>query len=167
MSGSGDLMVFEKHLYFSTFFCFSNSVFIKQLWLHLHICKYSYQHITYLTARAVRNAKTSPNTDKTKNCARPYLTRSGHPSGSRKRRDLKLFVLATVLHDTWRAIRAAGQAIQSWSIYCSGSPLSIFGRFISFFFVFWFLGNFFLLVSHFHLQHMRSSLIHRNYILIF
>lgn len=87
--------------------------------------------------------------------------------GSRKRRDLKLFVLATVLHDTWRAIRAAGQAIQSRSIYCSGSPLSIFGCFISFFIVFWFLGNFFLLVSHFHLQHMRSSLIHRNYILIF
>lgn len=124
--------------YFSTFFCFSNSVFIKQLWLHLHVCKYSYQHITYLTARAVRNAKTSPNTDKTKNCARPYLTRSGHRSGSRKRRDRKLFVLATVLHDTWRAIRAAGQAIQSRSIYCSGSLLSIFGRFISFFFVFWF-----------------------------
>lgn len=135
MSGSGDLMVFEKRLflYFFLFleFCFHKTIMAPSPCMQVLVPKH------YVPDRACRpERKTSPNTDKTKNCARPYPTRSGHRSGSRKRRDLKLFCPCTVLHDTWWAIRAAGQAIQSRSIYCSGSLLSIFGRFISFFFVF-------------------------------
>lgn len=132
LPGSGDLKVFEKRLFLE--FCF-----IKQLWLHPHICKLQvFVPTHYVPDRACRpERKTSPNTDKTNNCARLlYLTRNGHRSGSGKRRHLKLFVLVTVLPDTWRAIRAAGQALQSRSIICSGSLLSIFGYFISFFFLF-------------------------------